>query len=580
MPIRWAYLKRVLAGAIFGLYMAHLLYFLNPQVDVTQARLAAFTFIYGIICGLLFGSALWLLRIMRVRIFGSPAAEGTYRAHGFGFVVLAAFLASAIYWMHVLVFRRPQDQVGAIYLPIGAVRVLSKSANLITITAFALLALWVAERSANRRLSRVIFVAGVVLIAASSFFLYQGREHYRTETRNVVVADIGTVAGRRPVIVVAIRNLPYDWILTMAGEGELPFFEQARTQASFTRLEPFKTTSPKALWASLATGKLPYQHGVTGRFSYRTLFNGPDPTERFLILPSGIGFRIWGLIPPVKRISAQLPAGDSLPLWTLFERLSFRAAVVNWPSSIPSGASRVITDEYFQKPEARGVIPPQIEASVRRELRAPDSAVAQRFNGAGPARPRILEGLGHDLSAIAVVRDAATDREFELSVVALEGFSEAQRAIHIFANDLPPRSSLKGAALRAYAEQLDRMLGELARDFPDHLLIVVSPSAPSTPNIPANIFAITKAAILPEDPGADDGFMLIAGPGVTHRENLRTAYAVDLVPTVLFAAGLPVGRDMDGRVMNDAFAEDLRSNTLFIQTYEAKQIVVQRSGSR
>jgi hypothetical protein len=31
MPIRWAYLKRVLAGAIFGLYMANLLYFLNPQ---------------------------------------------------------------------------------------------------------------------------------------------------------------------------------------------------------------------------------------------------------------------------------------------------------------------------------------------------------------------------------------------------------------------------------------------------------------------------------------------------------------------------------------------------------------------
>ena len=33
--IRWAYLKRVLAGAIFGLYIANLLYFLNPQVDIT-----------------------------------------------------------------------------------------------------------------------------------------------------------------------------------------------------------------------------------------------------------------------------------------------------------------------------------------------------------------------------------------------------------------------------------------------------------------------------------------------------------------------------------------------------------------
>ncbi|MCU1348873.1 MAG: hypothetical protein JWO56_1903, partial [Acidobacteria bacterium] len=47
MPIRWAYLKRVLAGAIFGLYMAHLLYFLNPQIDINPGRLATVTLVYG-----------------------------------------------------------------------------------------------------------------------------------------------------------------------------------------------------------------------------------------------------------------------------------------------------------------------------------------------------------------------------------------------------------------------------------------------------------------------------------------------------------------------------------------------------
>src|SRR4051794_8289096 len=88
MTLHWAYLKRVLAGAIFGLYMAHLLYFLNPQVDVTPSLLAVVTLIYGAICGLLFGSVLWGLRALRVRLFGRPDANGPYRAHGFGFVVL------------------------------------------------------------------------------------------------------------------------------------------------------------------------------------------------------------------------------------------------------------------------------------------------------------------------------------------------------------------------------------------------------------------------------------------------------------------------------------------------------------
>src|SRR5256885_4524537 len=99
MPIRWAYLKRVLAGAIFGLYIANLLYFLNPQVDITPGRLAIVTMIYGVICGLLFGSALWVLRLLRVKLFGKPDSNGGYRPHGLRYVVLAAFIAAALYWM-------------------------------------------------------------------------------------------------------------------------------------------------------------------------------------------------------------------------------------------------------------------------------------------------------------------------------------------------------------------------------------------------------------------------------------------------------------------------------------------------
>src|SRR5437763_3964651 len=185
--------------------------------------------------------------------------------------------------MHLEVFR--------IYLPVGAVRVLSKATNLITLTAFILWLLWFAERNAERARSRAIFIAGVLVIAVSSFGLYERRDSYRTVKQGVVVANIGTIAGQRPVIVVAIRNLPYDWILTLTGEGSLPFFDQARTHGYFTRLEPFPATSQQALWASIATGKLPFRHGVTGRFAYRTPLNGRDPTDRFLILPSGVGFR-------------------------------------------------------------------------------------------------------------------------------------------------------------------------------------------------------------------------------------------------------------------------------------------------
>lgn len=559
MPIPWAYWKRVLAGAIFGLYMAHLLYFLNPQIDITPGKLATVTIIYGLTCGLLFGTVLWLLRIARVRLFGRPD-EGTYRTHGFGFVVLAAFISSAIYWIHLTAMGIN------LYLPIGAVRLLSKATNAITLTAFALLGLWIAERGADRRTSRLIFGAGVVLIAVSSVFLYQRRDRYRAETRNVVVANVGTVAGQRPVILVAVRNLPYDWIVTMTGEGSLPFFAGAREQTYFTRLEPFPTTSPKALWASLVTGKLPYRHGVTGRFSYRTPLNGADPRERFLLLPSGVGFRAWGLIPPVQRISAQLPAGDALPVWSLFERLSFHAATVNWPGAVPGGATHVVTDRAIRTTPR--TLPPEV------------SAIAPRFNGTGQAKQRVLESLSADLAALGAAAQTAGE-PIQLDVVALEGYAEAQRAMHVFSNELPPRSSPSGEALRAYVEQLDKSLGALAAAHPEHLLVVVSPSGVVPPSVPASAYSLLRDAVAAEDPGADDGFVLVTGPGAAHKENPPPAFVVDVVPTVLFAAGLPVGRDMDGRVLTDAFEEEfLRRTTLsVIQTYEAERVVVRRGGT-
>jgi hypothetical protein len=212
---------------------------------------------------------------------------------------------------------------------------------------------------------------------------------------------------------------------------------------------------------------------------------------------------------------------------------------------------------------------------------SPTAALSQRFNGTGPARDRILQALGNDLTSTAIARVSGNDRSFELTVVGLDGFADAQRALHIYSNDLPPRSSIKGEAVRAYVEQLDHLLDGLARDFPDHLLVVVSPSGPVPPPLPATVWALVREAVMPVDPGADDGFVLITGAGIAHKENPASAYATDVVPTVLFAAGLPIGRDMDGRVLPDAFNEEfLRRNALTaIQTYEAQQVIVRRDGS-
>ncbi|HEX7830210.1 MAG TPA: hypothetical protein VF787_11170, partial [Thermoanaerobaculia bacterium] len=190
------------------------------------------------------------------------------------------------------------------------------------------------------------------------------------------------------------------------------------------------------------------------------------------------------------------------------------------------------------------------------------------------AKPVILAGLSSDLAAMQTL-----DGDHAFSAVALEGFTTAQRALHIFLNELPARGTVKGEALRQYAQRIDRVLGNVARTYPDHVIVICSPSAVVPPELPANVFALGRRALSREDPGADDGFLLVVGPIAAHRENPQAAHVSDVVPTVLFAAGLPVGRDMDGRILTDAFTEEmLRGSTVSaIQTYEADRVVVRRA---
>jgi arylsulfatase A-like enzyme len=57
-------------------------------------------------------------------------------------------------------------------------------------------------------------------------------------------------------------------------------------------------------------------------------------------------------------------------------------------------------------------------------------------------------------------------------------------------------------------------------------------------------------------PGAgDDGFILLHGAGIRAGVRLTSAHVLDLAPTLLVLAGEPMARDMDGRVLAEAFDE-------------------------
>jgi hypothetical protein len=69
---------------------------------------------------------------------------------------------------------------------------------------------------------------------------------------------------------------------------------------------------------------------------------------------------------------------------------------------------------------------------------------------------------------------------------------------------------------------------------------------------------------------APDGFLLAYGSSVAPGRQQPRASVVDIVPTILYFLGLPIGRDMDGYARTDLFQPSFTQDhpIAFIPTYD------------
>jgi predicted AlkP superfamily phosphohydrolase/phosphomutase len=69
---------------------------------------------------------------------------------------------------------------------------------------------------------------------------------------------------------------------------------------------------------------------------------------------------------------------------------------------------------------------------------------------------------------------------------------------------------------------------------------------------------------------APDGFLLAYGAAVARGRQQARASVVDVVPTILYFLGLPLGRDMDGYARTDLFQPSFTEERpiAFIPTYD------------
>jgi predicted AlkP superfamily phosphohydrolase/phosphomutase/predicted Zn-dependent protease len=348
-----------------------------------------------------------------------------------------------------------------------------------------------------------------------------------------------------------------DWTLIhpLLDAGLMPNLGKLIEDGVMGKIETLQPALSPMLWNSIATGKTADHHGILG-------FLEPDP--------------VTGGARPVTSSSRKAKA-----LWNILDQAGFRSLVLNWFASHPAEPVRgACVSNLFPKatapwhqswPMVPNAVHPASLAETLAELRVhmgeltgddllPFIPHLAEIDQQTDARPRDLAVvLAETISIQAAATWLMENQPWDFAAVY---FDAIDRAGHGFMQCQPPRmegvseqdfENYKGVMKGVYCFH-DLMLGRLVDLAGSNATIIV-----------VSDHGFATGAYRPDlRPGGQDrpiawhrshGVFCMAGPGIRKDELVYGAGLLDIAPTILTLFGLPVGADMPGRVLTEAFEE-------------------------
>ncbi|HEV8582360.1 MAG TPA: alkaline phosphatase family protein [Thermoanaerobaculia bacterium] len=552
-------------GALTGTHLAGLIFFLNPGLP--------FSFVPVLRGVLLYAGLLGLVSLVLHLPFtwGRP----TRASRVLPWSLTVALAASGLLdWSHASYF--------SYYLPPGINERLIATALWLSLGALISFYTALLHSLHHRRYGLRSRSAYVLLAALSVYAMVERREAFRLRP-SPTPRPAAVEASRRPELwVIGIDSATLDAILPLAGQGRLPFLASVLQGGAYGRLTSLSPTRRDTVWTTLATGKYPFKHGIAGRRPYAAGFLAPGAELR--LLPIGISFRRWGTMG-----GGPLPPGtaarEALALWEILPRLGVPSGVVGWPEAAPTSGEAVfgLSDHFFGRQRGeRDAWPADLAERARLFQPGPgeiDPVLRSRF---GPRLPEwLLEALAGDLWRHSLTL-ALADQNPQAGAVflLLPGLRDVSRrtfggfsAVKFEGAQGASTARIAAERLAAYYGQLDARLAEVwtRRDGP-RLLAVVSAYGVDAQGGWRRIWGRVAPgkALGGEFLDAPDGAILLYGAGIRPGALLTGARLVDVAPTLLYGLGFPVARDLDGRVLTDAFDKGfLAENPVtFFPSYE------------
>jgi predicted AlkP superfamily phosphohydrolase/phosphomutase len=573
------------SAAILAAEIVLLVLYLNPRVSPWREApfLAAFLFLpYVLAAGLGFLGVALVGTLLRWPRAPRPPLE--YMPWFTTLCFLALSAGAVLYWLNLWSYRHsiPLELVGPL---VGAA--LAVSAAALVLLAVGMDALFFPLRS--RALSAPLVVLAPAAAIAVPLAL---RPPAAPPPRPVPIATDRVEPARR-VVLLGIDGLGPEMLRDGVLKGKLPAFARILKRGAHGPLATLRPTEGPPIWTSVVTGRLPRDHGVESFATYRL----KGSRTLYELLPKGAFVRILERAGLVATSPVTSASRRSRALWNALNAFGIATGVVRiWGTYPPERVQGFMLSPYFHlfrddparapgtlyPPDllgealARGVRPDEVDRSLVSEFldpTAPDDAV--------PWRRELLErALAPDLTyrrAGAVLRAAYDPPFFATYFYGLDvvGHTFLRYAHPDRFGDVRPEEVRRyGRVLDRYAALLSQWAGETAQALrPGEVLIVVSGYGIQA--VP--LWRRVLDGILGDPPrsgthsGAPDGYLMALGDGVKPGAELRGASVVDVAPTVLYLMGLPVARDMEGRVLTEILEEDFaRSHPVSsIPSYES-----------
>ena len=387
------------------------------------------------------------------------------------------------------------------------------------------------------------------------------------------------------VTVIALDGGSLDFITGATAEGRLPNFGRILDAGAARHLATIHPTSPEAVWAAVATGKLPLKNGVRSAGIYQLQGGGGS----IQLLPDfcfAHGLVRFGFLIEQPHAATTLRAR---PLWGILSAAGIPVGVVNWPLTQPAPVVRgfVVSDTYQRLSgtasdidEPSTIYPPELHANAV----AAQESVATGDGGAVVSAslvgdPRYETPGKTDRLYDAIAQAMARARQVQVTLTRYQSLDPIGHYFLRYAmpsefGDVTDEERRRlGTVLDRHYAIVDEAIGRaMAALGPDDLLLVVSGYGMEPLGLGKRVIErlIGDPDVSGTHEAAPDGFLMAYGASVARGRQQARAAVVDLVPTILYFLGLPIGRDMDGYARTDLFQRAFIEERpiTFIPTYE------------